>query len=772
MIKLNKINKVYNKTNHVLKDISISFNKNEFIGIFGPSGCGKTTLMNIIGGIDSYDTGDFYINKELVTKYKEKDWDYFRGNAVGFIFQNYNLLGNLSVYDNVLMGFDLTSSKVNDINGLIDEVLTRLDILKLKNTKVKLLSGGESQRVAIARALVKNPAIILADEPTGALDSKNAEEILKILKDISKDRLVIMVSHNQASIDMYCDRKINLLDGKIISDQVLNSKSDNQKTINIKKTRLSLVSALKIGFKTMLSKPFRTLLTVLSGCVGVLGFSLVLMFSSIVEDYMVDLQKNTLSNSPITIRSQVDNTDPYKENKDYPIYPDDRFINVTNLYTSYYNHINKFDEEFMNYLEDIDKSLYNFMDYKSNVNINLLTIMNGNYKRVQTSRFNEISEDIAYLQTQYDVLEGSLPTSENEIAILVDRYNNIDISVLDSLGIDYLGIDKYSFEDILTKEYRVILNNDIYLKTGDDLYTNFFTSNNYELLYNNSDITLKISGIIRASSKSSTTIYDSGILYSRKLSDFILENSNLSNIVVDQKRLGFSKNVLTGLEFVDEETTFYTRTKEYSYQVLMQNLSSQRQISTIRIYTDDFRSRVLINDYLDNYNLDKESKEKVLYSDYMGNITREFDAFISVLTKVLVVFALISLFVSTILIGIITYVGVVERTREIGILRSLGARRKDISLMFNVETSLVGFTSGIIGVLGGLSLLKPIINLITKVLKDNNVTTFDLTLLDLSKFNPLNLLIIIFGSILLSVIGGFIPAYVASRASIVDAIRD
>ncbi len=204
----------------------------------------------------------------------------------------------------------------------------------------------------------------------------------------------------------------------------------------------------------------------------------------------------------------------------------------------------------------------------------------------------------------------------------------------------------------------------------------------------------------------------------------------------------------------------------------MQNLSSQRQISTIRIYTDDFRSRVLINDYLDNYNLDKESKEKVLYSDYMGNITREFDAFISVLTKVLVVFALISLFVSTILIGIITYVGVVERTREIGILRSLGARRKDISLMFNVETSLVGFTSGIIGVLGGLSLIKPIINLITKVLKDTYVTTFDLTLLDLSKFNPLNLLIIIFGSILLSVIGGFIPAYVASRASIVDAIRD
>lgn len=772
MLKLEKINKFYNKNNHVLKDISIDFSKKEFVGIYGPSGCGKTTLMNIIGGLDKYSSGDFYINGTPISKYSERDWDYYRGNAIGFIFQNYNLISNLSVYDNVKLGVDLNNDKYTDLVENIDDILKKLNIYKYKKTKVKLLSGGEAQRVAIARALVKNPTIILADEPTGALDSINASEILKILKDISKEKLVIMVSHNKDAINEYCDRKVQLLDGEIISDVRNNQEINNNSLIEIKKTRLSILSAIKIGFKTMLSKPFRTMLTVLSGCVGVLGFSLVLMFSNIVDNYMVDLQKNTLSNSPITIRSQVDNTDPYKDNKEYVLYPDTDIINVTNLYTSYYNHVNKFDEDFMSYIDEIDPSLYNFIDYKSNVNINLLTIMDGGYRRVQTSRFNEISEDVAYLETQYDVLDGNFPTSKNEIAILVDRYNNIDISVLDSLGIDYKDKDSYSFEEMLNKEYRVILNNDIYLKNNNDLYTNYFTSNNYETLYNNSELILKISGIVRIKQKATTNIYDSGILYSRELSNFILENSKESNIVVEQKSFGYTKNVITGLEFVDDETIFYTRTKEYTYQLFLQNLGSERQISSIRIYTDQFRNRVLINDYLEEYNLDKAEKERVIYSDYMGTITREFDAFITVLTRVLVAFALISLFVSTILIGIITYVSVVERTKEIGILRSLGARKKDISLMFNVETGLVGLTSGIIGVVSSVLLLQPIINLITKILEENNVNTFDLTVLDLSKFNPLYLIIIIIGSILLSIIGGFIPSFVASNASIVDAIRD
>lgn len=771
MIYLDKINKIYINKNHVLKDVSLGFDNTEFVGILGPSGSGKTTLLNIIGGLDIYTSGDILVNGVSTSCFKEVEWDNYRGNSVGFIFQGYNLIEDLTVYDNIKLANSLNKKEINEEK--IDEILTKVDMINYKKTRVSLLSGGEQQRVAIARALAKDPEVILADEPTGALDSTNSEIIINILKDIAKTKLVIMVSHNEKLVNTYCDRIIKMNDGKVIFDSstsTIDKKKENNK-LKRKKTSLSLKQSINMCFKTLTTRPIRALLTILSGCVGVLGVSLVLMFSSIVDNYIVDLQKSTLSNSPITIRSQVDNTDPYKEDVDYELYPDTRYINVTNQYISYYNHINKFDNNFIKYINELDKSLYNFMDYKTNVNINLLTIMNGSYKRVYTSKFTEISDDLEYIKNSYDVLDGDFPNDINEIAILVDRYNNIDISVLDSLGIDYKDIEKYTFDEIKEKEYKVILNDDIYKKDVSGLYRNYFSTVNYETLYNKSELTLKITGIIRVKKNASTNLYDNGILYTRKLSNYILENSNKSNIVIEQRQYGLDKNVLTGEPFEDDFSLYLTQTKEYQYQYLLQTLSAETQISSIRIYTDQFRNRLIINKYLEDYNIGKDSNNMVLYSDYMGDITREFDAFITILTNILIVFAAISLFVSTIMISIITYVSVVQRTREIGILRSLGSRRFDISIMINTETGILGLISGVIGVVSGVLLLQPIINVITNILKNNNVTTFDLTLLDLNKFSIASLIIIVIGNVILMVIGGLIPSIVAANKKPVEAIK-
>lgn len=770
MLELININKTYGKNVNALKNINLKFNSKEFVAIIGPSGCGKTTLLNIIGGLDGYNSGDLKIEHTSTASYREKDWDYYRGNEIGFVFQNYHLLSHLTVYENVKLALTMQSKKDKA------KILDALNQVGLKSHLHKYphqLSGGECQRVAIARAIVNNPRIILADEPTGALDSKTSLQVMEILKTLAKDHLVIMVTHNEVLAHQYASRIIALKDGEVISDSNPTEINQDIKPIKRKKTSLSLMSAILLSFRHLLNKKIKTTAMIIAGSIGIIGLCLVLIFANIVNNYMVNLQKNTLANSPITIRSTVNNEDPYKEVPNYKLYPEDDIINVTNLYTSYYNHVNKFDEQFLNYLEALDSSLYNIIDYKTGLNLKILTIMNNNYKKVSTSRFTEMSDDIAYLETQYDVLAGKLPTEVGEIAILVDRYNNIDVSVLDSLGIDYQNKKTYTFSEMMQKEYRVILNDDAYLRNSNGTYINLFNySSQLESLYNKSELVLKISGIIRISPRAVTNLYDNGILYSRKLTEYVVNNANESMIVKEQKQYGLTKDMLTGQPFEDYESIYSKTTKEYQYEVWLGELCAHPVINTIRIYTDTFRNRVVINDYLEAYNTNQPDDAKIRYSDYMGDITREFDVFINVLTNILVAFAAIALIVSTIMVAIITYISVIERTKEIGILRSLGARKVDIGLLFIIETALIGLISGVIGVGGGVTLLKPIINIITKVLKENNVTTFDLSLLNLNQFNKSYLLLIILGSVVLMMLAGLIPALIAAHKKPVKAIKD
>lgn len=766
MLELNNISKEYDKR-LVLKDVNLSFSKNNFVCIVGPSGCGKTTLLNIIGGLDLANGGHVIYNKKEINKFSEKQLDSYRNLNIGFIFQNYNLINNLTVYENVEMPLLLLGLSKKARRIKIHNILKKLGIEIYKNKKPLQLSGGEQQRVAIARALVNDPNIILADEPTGALDSKTALEIMDLIKAISTNKLVIMVTHNERLATTYADRIINMQDGKILSDKELNQdKKDTHQLKETKKFKGLLLRGIKISLRNLQTKKIRSLLTILAGSIGIMGLSLVLFFSNIINNYITDIQKNTLSNYPITIYSVVDNTNPYEENPNYEAYPDDGIINVVNDMASYYGHVNRFDENFLNYLGKMDTSWYNLIDYKTGVDLKIITQKAGTYMKVNQYRFTEMSDDVDYLKTQYELIAGDFPEDKTDLMLVVDRYNNIDAAILSYLGIEYEGISNYTFDELNAKEYKLILNDDYYQKIN-GLYVSSSYSN-YQNLYENSDITLRIKGIIRPAKGGNISLYSSGVLYSSKLTDFVVSSANESDIVKEQKGYGLTKDVRTGLPFVDYISVFSRTTKEYQYESWLGELSAHPEISTIKIYTDTFNKRVQINNYLQAYN---NGDDNIEYYDYMGDITNEFNTFILILTRVLIVFSSIALLVASIMTGVIMYVSVVERTKEIGIFRSVGFRRIDISNIFNLETGLMGFVSGIIGVISSVILLKPIITFISKILQENNVQTFDLSLLDLNKFRIEHLLIVVFGSVLLSIISGLIPALIAAHKDPVKALR-
>lgn len=773
MLELKHITKDYkvnSQTIHALNGVSMAFRKTEFVSIIGPSGCGKTTLLNVIGGLDIHTTGEIIIDGVSTNHFKPHDWDGYRNDSIGFVFQNYHLIPHLTVYENIEMSLVLSGVSKKERQQQIDHVLAKVGLLDQKKKLPKELSGGQAQRIAIARALVNQPRIILADEPTGALDSKTAHQIVGLLKEISQETLVIMVTHNETLAKTYSTRIVHLVDGVVIDDSHPFNSTPNQQTAITKKTSMSLLTSFYLSFKNLITKKFRTALTVFAGSVGIIGVTLVLIISNGVNVYMEDIQKATLSNYPITIRSVAQNDAPIIDEPEYTLYPNEALIYVTNRYSSYYGHVNIFSESFLSYLKQLNPSLYNVIDYRTGLDLKIISFMENTYKKVSTYRFTEVSDDLEYIASQYDVLAGKLPTERNEIAILVDRYNGIDVSVLNALGIDYKDISQYTFEEMMQKEYRIILNNDFYYLNASNNYAQYGSSS-YETLYQNSEVELKISGIVRVSPTATTNLYDFGVLYSSKLTEFIIEDSLASEVVMAQMSYGLDKNVFTGLPFTDDETISAFVSKEYKYEAQLASLCAQAQINTIRIYTDTFSSRVIINDYLKAYNDDVTFEDQILYYDYMGNVTREFDAFIAILTNVLIAFASIALFVSSIMIAIITYVSVRERIKEIGILRSLGARRKDIARVFNAETTLIGLTSGILGITLGTLLIQPIIHIFIDVLAANNITTFDLTQLDITQFNPLYILYLLAGSIVLTLVAGFIPAIIAAMQSPVKAIK-
>ena len=764
MLELKNIKKSYKVadfTQTALNGISLKFRKNEFVAVLGQSGSGKTTLLNIIGGLDHYDSGDLIINNKSTKKFKDTDWDAYRNNCIGFVFQNYNLISHISILANVELGMTLSGVSKKERKEKTIEVLKKVGLENHMYKKPNQLSGGQMQRVAIARALVNNPDVILADEPTGALDSKTSIQIMELIKEIAKDKLVIMVTHNSELAHNYANRIIELKDGSIVSDTNKLEKQNIDKTYNIKKTSMNFLTALSLSFNNIRTKKGRTLLTAFASSIGIIGIAIILSLSNGFDKQIDKFEKDTLSGFPITISRQASEMTtedmalmtPSKEDS----YPDTNVIYPYDTASSLLIHQNVFTEDYLNYIDNINKDDTIGISYLRTMLLNMLIKNNDKIEYISnlslTSLPKELKEnDETFLESAYDLLAGNYPTDKFEIVVAVNEKNRLEKSILDALGIDTTQ-EEISFDELINKEIKIILNDDFYINNN-----NYFIPNmNYDEIYDKG-ITLKIVGIVRGKENNmlaqivnamSMSSGAGNILYSNELAEYIISENKDSEIVKAQEESNY--NILTGEKF----------TENYTKDDMLAYLGAKDIPFLINIYPVDFKAKENIINYLNEYNKDKSDEDKIIYTDLADTFSTLSSGIMDAISWVLISFSGISLIVSSIMIGIITYISVLERTKEIGILRSLGARKKDVSRVFNAETFIIGLTSGLIGIIIARLLLFPINSLLKELTDLNNVAVM----------NPLHILILITVAIILTLIGGLIPAVIASRKNPVEALR-
>ena len=767
MLEIKNINKSYKVGDYkqkVLKDVSIKFRENEFVSILGQSGSGKTTLLNLIGGLDRYDTGDIIINGKSTKHFKDKDWDAYRNNSIGFIFQSYNLINHISILDNVEMGMTLSgvSRKLRRERAI--EVLKKVGLGDHVNKKPNQLSGGQMQRVAIARALANNPDIILADEPTGALDSKTSKSIMNLIKEISKDKLVIMVTHNEKIADEYSSRIIKLSDGVIIEDSNPIEKNDKESTYKLKKTSMSFITALNLSLRNIITKKGRTLLTAFASSIGIIGIALILSLSNGFDKQIEKFENDTLTNYPITIsKGTMENTEEAMSlftNTDGK-YSDEKYIYKQKIDLEKMTHINNIDEDYLNYLDSIDKDLIDGISYTrlSVMGINLLVkgqktnmVSFGTSLNSVMTIPKSFDEENNYLTNNYDLLYGKFPKEATDVLLVISSDNEVSEKVLENLGLD-IEKEKFSFEDVLNKELVYVINDNLYNKIKVGNKTIYMMKNNYDELYDMSNnIKLKIAGIVRLKKDVKTGMFTPGIVFKDELGELIYEKNKNSEVVKSQK--GKDYFVLSGEKFT-KESMISSEVEAISY------LGGNKIPYIINIYPKDFNAKNKISELLDRYNENKTDEDKIVYKDYAKIFVDLSQNIMDAITYVLIAFSAISLVVSSIMIGIITYISVLERTKEIGILRSLGARKKDITRVFNAETFIIGLTSGLIGIIIARLLLFPV-NMILE-----NITSLQ----NVAILNPLHAIILIVISLILTLIGGYIPAVMASHKDPVESLR-
>jgi len=767
LLKLVEIKKSYVVAGNpfpALNGINLEFKNNEFVSILGESGSGKTTMLNLIGGLDRYSSGDLLIDGKSTKDFKDQDWDAYRNATIGFVFQSYNLISHLSVLDNVEMALRLSGVSPKERKERATEVLVEVGLKNHIHKKPNQLSGGQMQRVAIARALVNNPKILLADEPTGALDSKTSIQIMQLIQKISKDRLVIMVTHNSTIAETFSDRIVRLVDGRVVEDSKPVQPKDlvsSEKLIN-KKTSMSYITAIKTSFKNLLTKKGRTLLTSFAGSIGIIGIALVLSISSGMTEYTNNLQSDSLAGFPITINSVVE-TDQFGPPAGTPFgdpieneFPEGDTLYAYDSDASTSVHINTIDQTFMDYLSEMDTSYYNSISYSRSIALNIVDQTDaGNYIKVttkasngffgSTSYFSELPDNVDFIMTQYDILDGTYPANYREIVLVVDSQNRLNLDFLNALGI---SVDEtYNFNDFIGKTFKVVLNDDFYQQIG----SIYVPSNDYESMYLAEDsITLSIAGILRVKENASSELLNTGIGYTTLLTDELLRLAKTTDIVNDQI-LNPEINVLTGQPFNGQVT----------YQQVMRIIGGDDSPTGVQIYPKSFQDKDLIKAYLDLYNEGKTAEQTIIYLDLAEQISSTVSSLINTITVILSAFAGISLVVSSVMIGIITYVSVVERTKEIGIMRSLGARKKDISRIFNAETLLIGLTSGIFGVIIAQFLNIPINLIIENLIGVPNFSYLLIT-------NAIGLIVL---STILTLIAGLIPSGIAARKDPVVALR-
>lgn len=784
-LKLDNIKKTYNsgETVTALKGVSMGFRKSEFVSILGPSGCGKTTLLNIIGGLDRYNSGDLIINGMSTKKFKASDWDAYRNSSIGFVFQSYNLIGHQTVLQNVEIALTLSGVSATERKRRAKKALADVGLSDQLKKNPNQLSGGQMQRVAIARALVNDPDIILADEPTGALDSHTSVQIMDILKEVAKTRLVIMVTHNGDLAEEYSNRIIRLMDGEIQSDSNPIAEDEAAESLpqtfekkKLKKTSMSLRTATALSFRNLLTKKGRTIITAFAGSIGIIGVALVLALSNGLSSYMSNMQSSTLSGFPITISSTAQSVTMgagkqlNQGNAGFTEFPSNNVLYSYDKNANSTTHTNILSQDYLNYIGKIQTALpdsVNNISYTRGVTMNVLakygdsvvqfnSTANGNGQMqqmqsnfgVSTTYWQELPANQNFSLSMYDLIgDGSrMPKNKNEVVLVVDQYNRIDKAFLDKIGMSDTA--NYKLSDFIGKTiFTVVDNNDYYTKNG-NMYT-AATPSDYDTLYNNNGVKLTIVGILREKKDASSSYLSEGIAYTPALADYVMNSAKNSNVAQQQKTS--NSDVTTGALF----------TSDTAKTLKLQSLGADTTPTGINIYPKDYAAKDKIKTYLDNYNTGKSETTQVIYTDMAETIANMTSKLLNTVTYVLTGFAAISLIVSTIMIGIITYVSVIERTKEIGILRSVGARKKDISRVFNAETLIIGFTAGMLGV--GISYLLTIpINIIIK----NLVGISGIANLSITSAG-----ILVLGSMVLTLIAGFLPSRMAANKDPVIALR-
>ena len=849
MLKLNNIKKNYetgNESVKALKGISIEFRENEFVSILGPSGCGKTTLLNIIGGLDHYTSGDLIIDGISTKKYKDRDWDTYRNHRIGFVFQNYNLISHQTVLSNVELALTLSGVDKQTRRKKAIEVLEKVGLKDQMYKKPNQMSGGQMQRVAIARALVNDPDILLADEPTGALDTKTSVQIMEILKEISKDRLIIMVTHNPELAKKYSTRIINLLDGEVTSDsKPYSSKKEEKEKIKeekrkAKKTSMSFLTAMNLSLNNLMTKKGRTILTAFAGSIGIIGIALILSISNGVQQYINNVEEETLTSYPLTVQEETVEIsdlittlqpDADKEvHEDGKIYSNDVMSEMMATMSAKVQSNNL--EAFKSYIESDETNIQDYtsaISYSYNLNLQIykddtdeivqvnpntvldeLGMSMGEMQSafVSTDVFTEMFDSEEMNKQMYDLVAGSWPTKYNEVVLVVDENNEISNFTLYALGLKdsdelsemYQNIldgtpfeveqTSYDIDDLVGMNFKFLLNSDYYDKEN-GIWVDKRSDEKYmkELLEDAEELT--ITGIIKPNEESVVTSTAGGVLYLKNLKEYVINKINESEIAKEQTE-NPDINVFTGQEFSDEEFDVNSLTPEQLAYLqslsptemaqVIENYEKQagatyedvlNQIgvidldkpSSINIYPKDFDSKEEIVNIINNYNEKAQEEghdENVIkYSDLVGVMMSGVSTIIDVISYVLMAFVSISLIVSSIMIGIITYISVLERTKEIGILRAIGASKKDISRVFNAETFIEGLIAGVMGILITLLLTIPI-NIIIKNLSGiSNVAILPIG----------GAIILVIISILLTTIAGLIPSRMASKKDPVEALR-
>ncbi len=881
MLRLKNIKKDYKVANDsvtALKGISIDFRRNEFVSVLGQSGCGKTTLLNIIGGLDGYTSGDLVINGISTKKYKDSDWDAYRNHRVGFIFQSYNLIPHQSVLKNVELALTLSGVSRKERRKRAVEALTTVGLGDQIRKKPNQMSGGQMQRVAIARALVNNPDILLADEPTGALDSATSLQVMELLKEIARDRLVIMVTHNPELAEKYSTRIIKLLDGEVISDsmpftedeiaeaEAMEAEQKAKKRKKQKSVSMSFFTALSLSFNNLMTKKARTFMTSFAGSIGIIGIALILSLSNGIQLYIDKVQEDTLSSYPLTLQeSTIDMagmmTAMLGSKNEQAEFKEDT-INSNNIMTDMLSAVSKGATEnnladFKTYLESGNSGIEEFVSdiqysYSTPMNIYKADMTDGIYQvnpgkifeklgmmptesenegslmsgaqssMTNTDVWTELLNNKELLDSQYDILKGKMPENYNEAVLIIDKDNTVSDYTLYTLGLmDEKDLDEmskailngeefeskkasFTFDEILDLKFKLLLNTDYFEKSGklwedkskDEVYLTGKIENATEI---------NIVGILRPKEDTSVSSAGGRVGYLSSLTTFLVNKVNESEIVKAQKEdpdtdvfsslpfpedkeytlddinafaatlppeqqmqlnmtiEGMRQNGMSDTRIAEMLASNLFKSSDSTYEDNLKKLgvSDLSEPSTINIYPKDFEAKEEIISIIGTYNDGVEEANRITYTDYIGIMMSSVTTIISAISYILIAFVAISLVVSSIMIGIITYISVLERTKEIGILRAIGASKRDISRVFNAETLIVGLTAGLIGIGGTLLLIIPI-NSIIHSLADISAS---------AQLPSIAAIILVGISMLLTFIAGLFPSRVAAHKDPVVALR-